>query len=1755
MNNTQLYIENIGVGLIDVNNLHKLDLHANEYLVVGQRNNETPISMLDNEYNLVVNNNGVGINATRRDMKDTNAGLLVNNNIICKGTVIAKSIQFENFTFDSNITEHTLSTLIKTVNSNLLFFNGYSNNLINNIYTPNYLTIGNYDATFSNAHPLKISDSPNGSADNIQLAIYNNINNDTEPAKFSFGMMGYNQYSPANIITTEGMPLVFHISKPSTFIDNLYSNGTGLPAYNSNNYPNIAIDINGCVNINKDNCDNTIVHNEIIRTPILNVNGYAIISNLGVYDYYNKGILHLDDIYIRKNGLTLKANQIKGGDFVDEVFTFNSNVNIGKSSNFFELNVNGSATITKTLNTNTLNAYKTNINGIADFNKTAYFNNVTVFNDNITIDKSLNINNDLFINGIRVSLSNLDYANNQLNYDTGCNLSISGRFGTGVLNTDTYDHQFNIIKRNKERFELYIQDVSGITTDSSRVYMGHTNLNNLNGSIDNSFVILTQKNIKWHNIYFYAGKDKDGTNALKNMVPNLAIMENNRIGINTNLPQKTFDVIGEIIAKDYYIRKNNIEYKLNYITIANDGSSVLNVTNLNINLVSNNYLNKKTLNIGGGINSYDGYFENNYKLATFKIYPTIATTFNNIGIGIIETNNSYTIPLQVRNTSTNINNNTVIRLYRGVKGGGFNNNSLYTGIDFCDYDMPIKTQNKNNYKWFIYKNNTNNNATVGPLQIGYTDNSYNPTHSCMNFYYNSTNKKYFIDINNPIINHNYNTNNAVSIKGNIEIEGNINLKGDNSCYMINGAIIGSFSNPAVLQTLSSSTNTYYTDNINDISLLGNKILLLPKKTTVISYNDDWIFNKINTFELNNNNTPLFIYNNKDYTDDNIPPIITKFYNKSYKNYTSRPDIANIEIGIISDNSDEGNINNKVNMMVKGYESELTIFEITPNDTNPFITFISQNNKNQVNIGNGVFYSSNIVNYTDTCLHINDDFDCLLRLTNNTKPVKMSLLYDNNHKWDLIANSNLSFNYNNNSLFNINNDGVFTFNNNNTNINNSSSFNIHSIVNKSSMEITNYYYNDYINPDNSFETSSFIALNIDNVNYTISDFHDDNYDDNFDNNITNFVYKINDSNLPIINVNNESINNYFINNSNVVFNSNIKVDIITTINNIELDYKYLENINVYNDSNTIELIPTLKTFNPDLNASIISFNVLSFSYDIDNVPLNINYKIPHTLDEEQLFINSDVSYINFYSNYDSNYYYNVSLNTFLKVKDKPLFDYNIKTTTDIFTVNYNDNNYNYNITNTIYYYPLPNITVRTVELNIKYLYNYENSIVLPKNFYNNYENTIEIANISSNSNIITLNNSNLYLSEYIIGNDIYNPVDAINFRKVKLLSSNTINKLYPIEINNVDVCNIILTFTKNNYFEMYDFENNNPIINIPITTNSYKPHLILKNYNNSQYSALHKIYSYNNNFELHLDDNKLIGIDSNGNLNSLGSITTTDLYFTGDIYNKIGNSNISITSNLMNIIGNNFYIQKQNISLNSSNIFLNPSIINNGGIIINGSDVHTTNNLFQINNFIDDDNFIVLKSISSSSYINFFNIDSLYKVGVKNGSFGIWRSINNDKLNTNYIDNNLDTFDNVISFNYENNSNLLIDINGNIKTTNHFSINNMTTYIDNSYDYKVRVHGNMKVDGVVMSSSDKRLKNNIYKIEGAMEKLEKLTGVSYYYNEDCDNHKHIGLIAQEVKAVIPEVVYEDERGYLNIAYGNLLGLVIEAIKELKNEMKK
>ena len=80
-----------------------------------------------------------------------------------------------------------------------------------------------------------------------------------------------------------------------------------------------------------------------------------------------------------------------------------------------------------------------------------------------------------------------------------------------------------------------------------------------------------------------------------------------------------------------------------------------------------------------------------------------------------------------------------------------------------------------------------------------------------------------------------------------------------------------------------------------------------------------------------------------------------------------------------------------------------------------------------------------------------------------------------------------------------------------------------------------------------------------------------------------------------------------------------------------------------------------------------------------------------------------------------------------------------------------------------------------------------------------------------------------------------------------------------------------------------------------------------------------------------------------------------------------------------------------------------------------------------------------------------------------------------------------------------------------------------------------------------TTSDERLKKNIKPLSGALEKVSKLSGVEFdWINTD---KKSIGVIAQQVEEVVPELVHTNSKGYKSVSYGNLAALLIEAIKEL------
>ena len=91
-----------------------------------------------------------------------------------------------------------------------------------------------------------------------------------------------------------------------------------------------------------------------------------------------------------------------------------------------------------------------------------------------------------------------------------------------------------------------------------------------------------------------------------------------------------------------------------------------------------------------------------------------------------------------------------------------------------------------------------------------------------------------------------------------------------------------------------------------------------------------------------------------------------------------------------------------------------------------------------------------------------------------------------------------------------------------------------------------------------------------------------------------------------------------------------------------------------------------------------------------------------------------------------------------------------------------------------------------------------------------------------------------------------------------------------------------------------------------------------------------------------------------------------------------------------------------------------------------------------------------------------------------------------------------------------------------------------------------VASSITAGGDITAFSDIRVKENIEDLEGSLDKVTQLRGVSY--NKIGSEEKSIGVIAQEIQEVLPEVVREGQDGMLSVAYGNITAVLIEAIKE-------
>jgi hypothetical protein len=110
--------------------------------------------------------------------------------------------------------------------------------------------------------------------------------------------------------------------------------------------------------------------------------------------------------------------------------------------------------------------------------------------------------------------------------------------------------------------------------------------------------------------------------------------------------------------------------------------------------------------------------------------------------------------------------------------------------------------------------------------------------------------------------------------------------------------------------------------------------------------------------------------------------------------------------------------------------------------------------------------------------------------------------------------------------------------------------------------------------------------------------------------------------------------------------------------------------------------------------------------------------------------------------------------------------------------------------------------------------------------------------------------------------------------------------------------------------------------------------------------------------------------------------------------------------------------------------------------------------------------------------------------------------------------------------------------------------NTTTGVLSSANSQV-FSGTTTVQGTLSITSDARLKENLVPITGAVDKVKALTG--YNYNRIGSEKLEMGVVAQEVQVIAPELISETEDGNLSVAYANMIALLIEAVKEQSAEI--
>ncbi len=338
-------------------------------------------------------------------------------------------------------------------------------------------------------------------------------------------------------------------------------------------------------------------------------------------------------------------------------------------------------------------------------------------------------------------------------------------------------------------------------------------------------------------------------------------------------------------------------------------------------------------------------------------------------------------------------------------------------------------------------------------------------------------------------------------------------------------------------------------------------------------------------------------------------------------------------------------------------------------------------------------------------------------------------------------------------------------------------------------------------------------------------------------------------------------------------------------------------------------------------------------------------------------------------------------------------------------------------------------------------------------------------------------------------------------------------------------------------------------------------------------AFSKLYSYNvtssGALSLNSTGTAIISVDSLGagtaNI-GITNATTINIGNTSAIVNiKSGSSNINTTGNIVPSVTNTNSLGTA--TLTYSELFTPKVDSGTSGTLGIGTTNSTTTtigntsgtnsviiqagsgNIVTTGNVVPNATASYTLGLASKTYL------ALFTTIVDAGSVG---SLSIGNTNTSTLSVGTNTATTTLNIG---NASTAITINGGSTTSGTVTINTGTlAVVGSGTNGSITATGNI----TAFNTSDSRLKENIHPIENALNKVKQIRGVTYDWTDDYiqsqggeDGYfirKHdVGVIAQDIQKVLPEVVAEKSDGHLGVKYDKIVALLIEAIKDLSNKI--